>query len=66
MSTETLVWLAFILILIEYNFRLYRSSKEKIEEQFKKLKDEFLEEEQKKKAAVEEKPQQDPVIQTAG
>jgi len=50
-STDSLLWLVLILILLEYNFRLRRSIGEKAEERFEKLKAEFL-----KKQAVKTPP----------
>ncbi len=42
MTTDSLLWLAFILILVEYIFRLRRSVPEKTEQRFEKLKAEFI------------------------
>jgi hypothetical protein len=49
-SIDTLVWFVFILIMIEYNFRLRRSAGEKIEEKFEKLKEEFLKKQKEKES----------------
>ncbi len=60
MSTDSILWLILILILVEYNFRLRRSIGEKAEERFEKLKTEFLKKEAKKAPAEAMKDQEKP------
>ncbi len=49
MSTDSLIWFVFILILIEYNFRLRRSIGKRAEEKFEKMKEEFIKKQKEKK-----------------
>ncbi len=48
MSTDSLLWLLLVLILVEYVFRLRRSIGEKADEKFEKLKSDFLRKESEK------------------